>query len=90
MAPAATTRVCLVALVVALAFLFLLDGGVHAASSAAAQRRRQVRSLLRRLNKPAVATIEVCVCISLSLFIYKQGKQLADCACKLKLMRSSN
>jgi hypothetical protein len=88
MAPAARTRVCLVALVVALAFLFLLDGGVHAASSAAEQRRRQVRSLLRRLNKPAVATIEVC--ISLSLFIYKQGKQLADCACKLKLMRSSN
>lgn len=58
MAPAARTRVCLVALVVALAFLFLLDGGVHAASSAAEQRRRQVRSLLRRLNKPAVATIE--------------------------------
>ncbi|KAI4986778.1 hypothetical protein ZWY2020_019408 [Hordeum vulgare] len=56
----AATRACLVALVVALTFVFL--EGLAAAASAnpegKAQRRREVRSLLRRLNKPPLATIQ--------------------------------
>ncbi|RLM68877.1 uncharacterized protein C2845_PM17G06240 [Panicum miliaceum] len=50
-----TTRACLVALVVALAFLFS-EGA--AAGTAAAARRRQVRSLLRRLNKAPLVSIQ--------------------------------
>ncbi|XP_066337548.1 protein neprosin-like [Miscanthus floridulus] len=56
----APTRVCLFALVGAVAFLFFLDGAAEARTvgTSSAQRRRQVRSLLRRLNKPPLATIE--------------------------------
>ncbi|VAI40434.1 unnamed protein product [Triticum turgidum subsp. durum] len=57
----AAARACLVALVVALTFLFL-EGRPTAARKMSAgnlvQRRREVRSLLRRLNKPPVASIQ--------------------------------
>ncbi|XP_048572964.1 uncharacterized protein LOC125553211 [Triticum urartu] len=56
----AATRACLVVLVVALTFL-CLDGRAAAAPATAgslAQRRQEVQSLLRRLNKPALATIQ--------------------------------
>ncbi|XP_037424609.1 uncharacterized protein LOC119289377 isoform X2 [Triticum dicoccoides] len=56
----AATRACLLALVVALTFVFM-EGRMTAAPSSAGslvQRRREVRSLLRRLNKPPVASIQ--------------------------------
>ncbi|XP_048573942.1 uncharacterized protein LOC125554424 [Triticum urartu] len=57
----AVTRACLVALVVALTFLFM-EGRATAARKMSAgnlvQRRREVGSLLRRLNKPPVASIQ--------------------------------
>ncbi|CAM0878670.1 unnamed protein product [Alopecurus aequalis] len=57
---AATSRAILVALLVALAFLFSERAGAATAETAwrSAQRRRQVRSLLKRLNKPPLASIE--------------------------------
>jgi len=56
-------RAYLVALVVALAFLFL-EGAAAAAvvaetSGTSVQWRQQVHSLLRRLNKPHLASFEV-------------------------------
>ncbi|XP_044949932.1 uncharacterized protein LOC123399598 [Hordeum vulgare subsp. vulgare] len=56
----AATRACLVALVMALTFLFMEDRVTAARMSARSlvQRRREVRSLLRRINKPPVATIQ--------------------------------
>nr|CAB3492258.1 unnamed protein product [Digitaria exilis] len=56
---AATLRPCFV-LVMALAFL-LMEGAAMAAAAGGLpeQQRRQVRSLLRRLNKPPVETIQV-------------------------------
>nr|CAB3490572.1 unnamed protein product [Digitaria exilis] len=55
----AATRPCFV-LSMALAFLFM-EGAARAAAAGGlpAQQRRQVRSLLRRLNKPPVETIQV-------------------------------
>ncbi|KAM3280344.1 hypothetical protein ACQJBY_047246 [Aegilops geniculata] len=56
----AAMRACLVALVVALTFL-LLEGRAAttpATEGSFAHRRREVRSLLRRLNKPPLATIQ--------------------------------
>ncbi|KAM3280334.1 hypothetical protein ACQJBY_047237 [Aegilops geniculata] len=56
----AATRACLVALVVALTFLFM-EGRATAARMSAGnlvRRRWEVRSLLRRLNKPPVASIQ--------------------------------
>lgn len=50
-----TTRACLVVLVVALAFLIM---ECAAAGTAGGQRRRQVQSLLKRLNKPPLASIK--------------------------------
>ncbi|CAL4990184.1 unnamed protein product [Urochloa decumbens] len=53
---AATTQACLVALLVALAFVFLeLDG---AAAGSAGQQGLQVQNLLSRLNKAPVASIQ--------------------------------
>ncbi|PAN42852.1 hypothetical protein PAHAL_8G192300 [Panicum hallii] len=57
----AATRPCLVALVMALAFLSLLEGAAAAVAGStrrSAQRRRQVRSLLRRTNKAPLASIQ--------------------------------
>uniref|UniRef100_A0A8R7Q796 Neprosin PEP catalytic domain-containing protein n=1 Tax=Triticum urartu TaxID=4572 RepID=A0A8R7Q796_TRIUA len=56
----AATRACLVALVVALTFVFLegLAAAAPATPESTAQRQREVRSLLRRLNKPPVASIQ--------------------------------
>ncbi|XP_066342252.1 protein neprosin-like [Miscanthus floridulus] len=57
----AATRAYLVALVVALAFLFLEDAAaavVAETSGTSVQRRQQVHSLLRRLNKPHLASFE--------------------------------
>ncbi|CAM0908975.1 unnamed protein product [Alopecurus aequalis] len=48
---------CLVAIVLALTFL-LLEGPAPATAENWVQRRREVRSLLRRLNKPPLASIE--------------------------------
>lgn len=53
----AATSTCLVVLVVALTFL-LFEGPTPAIAESWAQRRREARSLLRRLNKPPLATIE--------------------------------
>jgi hypothetical protein len=56
----------LVALVVALAFLHLEGPAAAApapAPATAEQRRREVRSLLRRLNKPPLATIQVHIVV---------------------------
>ena len=58
----AAMRTCLVALVVALGFLFLERPATAAAETTAemsAERRQEVQSLLRRLNKTPLATIEV-------------------------------
>ncbi|CAN6373616.1 unnamed protein product [Urochloa humidicola] len=52
---AETTRACLIVLVMALAFLFF-EGAVTGDTDG--QRRRQVQSLLRRLNKPSLASIQ--------------------------------
>uniref|UniRef100_A0A453MJJ5 Neprosin activation peptide domain-containing protein n=1 Tax=Aegilops tauschii subsp. strangulata TaxID=200361 RepID=A0A453MJJ5_AEGTS len=57
----AATRACLVALVVALTFLFM-EGRVTAEPTSAGslvQRRREMGSLLRRLNKPPIASIQM-------------------------------
>jgi hypothetical protein len=55
----------LVALVVALAFLHLEGPAAAAPAPATAEprRRREVRSLLRRLNKPPLATIQVHIVV---------------------------
>ena len=58
----AATRTCLVALVVSLGFLFLERPATAAAETTAgmpAEWRQEVQSLLRRLNKTPLATIEV-------------------------------
>jgi len=60
----AAMRTCLVAIVVALGFLFLEKPAVTAAASEtttgmSAEQRQEVESLLRRLNKTPLATIEV-------------------------------
>jgi len=62
----APSRACMFALVMALAFLFFSDGAAAARTpgTSSAQRRRQVQSLLRRLNKDPLATIEVCTVYS--------------------------
>ncbi|CAD6252406.1 unnamed protein product [Miscanthus lutarioriparius] len=57
----AAMRTCLVALVVALGFLFLERPATAAAETTAemsAERRQEVQSLLRRLNKTPLATIQ--------------------------------
>jgi hypothetical protein len=61
---------CLVALVVALGFVFLESPTTAAAAAETAARmsaeqRQEVQSLLRRLNKTPLATIEVDRCIEL-------------------------
>jgi len=77
----AATRACLVALVMALAFLSLLEGAAAAGSAGrSALRRRQVRSLLRRINKAPLVSIQVLadrpsirletIRLSLSFFSY--------------------
>jgi hypothetical protein len=54
----AATRAYLVAFVVALAFL--LEGAAAAETSGrSVQQRQEVHSLLRRLNKPHLASFEV-------------------------------
>ncbi|CAL4992519.1 unnamed protein product [Urochloa decumbens] len=57
---ATTTRAFLVALLVALAFLFSEGARAAAAESGwrLAQHRREVQSLLKRINKPPVASIQ--------------------------------
>jgi hypothetical protein len=59
----AAMRTCLVAIVVALGFLFLEKPTVTAAVSETtapmSERQQEVESLLRRLNKTPLATIEV-------------------------------
>ena len=60
-----TTRACLVVLVVALAFLIM---ECAAAGTAGGQRRRQVQSLLKRLNKPPLASIKVMADLSVVIF----------------------
>ena len=77
----AATRACLVALVMALAFLSLLESAAAAGSAGrSALRRRQVRSLLRRINKAPLVSIQVLadrpsirletIRLSLSFFSY--------------------
>jgi hypothetical protein len=66
----AAIRTCLVALVVALGFVFLESPTTAAAAAETAARmsaeqRQEVQSLLRRLNKTPLATIEVDRCIEL-------------------------
>ncbi|RCV39621.1 hypothetical protein SETIT_8G238700v2 [Setaria italica] len=51
----AVTRACLIALVVALA---VVEAAAGAAAGTSEQRRRQVRSLLKRLNKNPLASIQ--------------------------------
>ncbi|KAJ1277119.1 hypothetical protein BS78_05G270100 [Paspalum vaginatum] len=60
---ASPARACLVAVFLALTLLFLeLEGSAAAATASArirsVQERRQVQSLLRKLNKPPLATIQ--------------------------------
>ncbi|OEL15080.1 hypothetical protein BAE44_0023901 [Dichanthelium oligosanthes] len=57
----AMTRTSMAALVVALAFLFLLEGAATAGTAVGepVRRLRQARSLLRRLNKAPLASIEM-------------------------------
>ncbi|KAF7076579.1 hypothetical protein CFC21_081209 [Triticum aestivum] len=72
----AATRACLVALAMALTFLFLEGPAVVLVAPAATtdslvQRRRDVQRLLRRLNKPPVASIlspdgDVIDCVHIS------------------------
>uniref|UniRef100_K3ZNU6 Neprosin PEP catalytic domain-containing protein n=1 Tax=Setaria italica TaxID=4555 RepID=K3ZNU6_SETIT len=52
----AVTRACLIALVVALA---VVEAAAGAAAGTSEQRRRQVRSLLKRLNKNPLASIQM-------------------------------
>lgn len=54
----APTPACLVTLVVALTFLLLEGPAAAAPATAAEQRHRDVRRLLRRLNKPPLASIQ--------------------------------
>jgi len=49
---------CLLTLVVALTFLLLEGPAAAAAAPATAERQREVQNLLKRLNKPPLATIE--------------------------------
>jgi hypothetical protein len=55
----AATRAYLVAFVVALAFLFLEGAAAAETSGRSVQQRQEVHSLLRRLNKPHLASFEV-------------------------------
>ena len=76
----AATRACLVALVMALAFLSLLEGAAAGSAGRSALQRRQVRSLLRRINKAPPVSIQVLadrpsirletIRLSLSFFSY--------------------
>ena len=51
---------CLVALVVALGFLFVRQcSAARTTAGVSVEQRQEVESLLRRLNKPPLATIEV-------------------------------
>ncbi|CAN6373653.1 unnamed protein product [Urochloa humidicola] len=54
----AAARPCLVALVVALAFLFFLDGVAPDTAVRSVQRRRQARSLLKSVNKDPLKSIQ--------------------------------